>query len=417
MKNQNLPPQELAAESAAPTKKQLPRVLFILVIAIAIAVILNAYKPVAEKKVVKEELPFAEYVVAELKTLSIPVFSQGSIKAKTNIKLVAEVSGRVTHMAKIKRNGGFFKKGELLLSLDDTDYQLRMTKAKAQVAAAKQQLIRVETEAGQAKYDLKQIGRDPSKSSSYALREPQLAEARANLQAAQADFKIAKLQMQRTQIKAPFDGRVISKQVDIGQYVSTGTLLADIYSTESVVVRLPLRMNQAELLGLKLRNDQLQIHAIKINLSSSSISSKTYWWSAILSHVEGEVDIRNRLIYLVAEINSPYSSDSQFLNRPPLTPGMFVKAELNGIEKNSIQLPRSVLRSGGRIWVIDENSQLQIKTIELLAKDQKYIYVKSGLNHGDKVITSSIDYPLNGMQVSPIIESHLLPVPTELNHE
>ncbi len=417
MKKQNLPSQEPNVEAIAPTKKQLPRVLFILVIAIIIAVVLNVYKPVAEKKIVKDEPPFAEYVVAKLKSLSIPIFSQGSIKAKTNIKLIAEVSGRVTHMAKIKHNGGFFKKGELLLSLDDTDYQLRMTKAKAQVAAAKQQLIRVETEAGQAKYDLKQIGRDPSKSSSYALREPQLAEAKANLQAAQADFKIAKLQVQRTQIKAPFDGRVISKQIDIGQYVSTGTLLADIYSTESVVVRLPLRMNQAELLGLKLRNDQMQIHAIKINLSSTSISSETYWWPAILSHVEGEVDIRNRLIYLVAEINSPYAPNPQFLNRPPLTPGMFVKAELHGLEKNSIQLPRSVLRSGGHVWVVDENNQLQIKTIEILAKDKKNIYVKTGLNHGDKVVTSSIDYPLNGMQVSPVLESHSLLIPNELNHE
>jgi len=219
-------------ETSLPARKQWPVVIAILMLAVVVAFVLNFFKPEAEKKAFKEEFPLAEFVVARSELIAIPVVSQGSIKAKTYIKLVAEVSGRISQMAKLRFNGGFFKKGQLLLSIDDADYRLAMVRAEAQVAAAKQQLIRVQTEAGQARYDLKQIGRDPSKSTSYALREPQLAEAQANLQAAQAELEIAGLQMQRTRVLAPFDGRVMNKQVDVGQYVSTGTLLADIYSTE-----------------------------------------------------------------------------------------------------------------------------------------------------------------------------------------
>ena len=406
MTNENQSAQDKEISSPTPLKKQWPIVSIIIVLAISIAVLLDAFKPVAIKKVVKDEYPVAEFVVADIESTSVPVVSQGTIKAKTYIKLVAEVNGRVNHIAKLRFNGGFFKKGDLLLSIDDTDYQLAMSRANAQVASAKQQLIRVETEAGQAKFDLKQIGRNPSKSTSYALREPQLAEARANLQAAEADLKIAELQMLRTRVVAPFEGRVVSKQVDVGQYVSTGTLLADIYSTESATVRLPLSLQQTELLGIKLRNNQQLVEAMNIKLFAE-YSSRQYQWSATRSHTEGEIDARNRLVYLVAEVKFPFEKNEQFIDRPPLTPGMFVKAELTGKQQNVIKLPRSVLRNGGEVWLIDEDDRLQKTAVDILTKDKRFIYIKAGLKQGERVITNAIDYPLNGMKLSPMIVSVL----------
>ncbi len=384
-------------------KKQWPAVTFVLVLAIVVAFLLNYFKPVAEKKVLEIEPALAEFVVAFKKPMRVPVISQGSVKAKIEIKLVAEVAGRITQMAKLKFNGGFFKQGDLLLTIDDTDYRLAMSRAKAQVAAAQQQLIRVETEAGQAKYDLQQIGRNPSHSSSYALREPQLAEARANLQAAQAELEIARIQKQRTRVVAPFDGRVVSKQVDIGQYVSSGTLLADIYSIESVIVRLPLSLRQTELLGIKLRNNNQQLFELmKIKLQAE-YAAKKFQWIARFSHTEGEIDMRNRLVYLVAEVKDPYASQPGFETRPPLTPGMFVKAELAGLEKVMFKLPRSVLRLADKVWLIDGNDQLQINNINIISKDRDYIYVDAGLKQGDRVISNKIDFPLTGMQVTPLL--------------
>jgi len=392
-------------------KKQWPIVVGVLLIAFFIAFLLTAFKPRAEKKVVKSESPVAEYIVAKLTSLAVPVVSQGSVKAKTEIKLVAQVSGRITHMAKLKHNGGFFKKDELLLSIDDTDYRLAMTRAQAQVAAAKQQLIKVEIEAGQAKYDLQQIGRDPSKSTAYALRQPQLAEAQASLQAAQADLELSHLQMQRTKVVAPFNGRVVSKQVDIGQYVSEGTLLADIYSTEMVTVRLPLSLSQTELLGIKLRGNQDLFETLTIKLLSE-YAAKKYQWDAQFSHTEGEIDVRNRLVYLVAQVQDPYVKQDAFLERPPLTPGMFVKAQLSGLEKPMFKMPRSALRYNSTIWLIDPQNKLQIKPVNVLTKDRDFIYVDSGLKQGDRVINSSIDYPLNGMLLTPVLISE-----TKINNQ
>lgn len=390
------------AASTVPPKIQLAIVAGILLLAIFLATLLFVFKPKAEKLAVKDEPPLAEFVLAKYVDIPIPVTSQGNIAAKTNIKLVAEVSGRVTQMAQLKLNGGFFKKGEPLLSIDDTDYRLAITKARAQVSSAQQQLARVKTEAEQARFDLKQIGRDPSSSTDYALRKPHLAEARANLQAAKADQEIAELQLSRTQVNAPFDGRVVKKQVDIGQYVTPGTLLADIYSTETVEIRLPVSLKETELLGLGLRNEQSQIDSIKVTLTSE-YSGRNFQWNAKLSHTEGELDARNRQVYAVAEIDDPYKKDEADPGRPPLTPGMFVKAKLIGVpRKNVIVLAREALRHGGEVWLIDEKSKLQRQKIELYSKDRYFIYIKSGLKNNDRVIINAINFPVNGMPVSPV---------------
>lgn len=401
-KQQSFSVADNSHEILASQKKEWLIVSGILVFALAVASLLFVFKPSAEKLAVKDEPPLAEYVQVKVKDVAIPVYSQGSVNAKTQIKLVAEVSGRVTQMAQLKLDGGFFKKGELLLNIDDTDYRLAITKAKAQVSSAEQQLARVKTEAAQAAYDLKQIGRAPSSTSSYALRKPHLAEAKANLQAAKADLEIAQLQLKRTKVTAPFDGRVITKQVDIGQYVTPGNLLAEIYSTEMVEVRLPVSLNQTELLGLGLRNDQKDINAINVELTSE-YSSKKYSWKGKLSHTEGELDARNRLVYAVAEIASPYAKDEKKPEKPPLTPGMFVKAELSGKSKKSVVvLPRATLRYGNEVWLIDEENKLHKQKITLYAKDRDSIYIKSGLSGGDKVIMNAIDFPIEGMLVQAV---------------
>ena len=374
-------------------------VLLVLGAAIIISLLLYYLKPVAEKQSLRQLPPLAEFVTARSESLAVPVFSQGSIKAETRIKLVAEVSGRISQMAQLKSNGGFFKKGDLLLAIDDTDYSLALSRARAQLAAARQQLIRVETEAAQARYDLQQIGGKTDRLSAYALRKPQLAEAEANLQAAQADLKIAQLKMRRTRVLAPFNGRVVNRQVDIGQYVSTGTLLAEIYATDRVEVRLPLSLLQIELLGIALRDDQPRLQKIDVQLYAQ-YAQQQFQWQAELSHIEAELDARNRMVYVVADVEKPYVYSEQYPQRPPLTPGMFVKARLTGLARDHvIKLPRRALRQASELWLIDGQDRLQKKQVQLYGKDRDFIYVKSGIQAGDRVIVNAVDFPVPGMSL------------------
>ncbi len=385
------------ADKAVSSKTQILYVAVILVVAAIVSTLLFVFKPVAEKKQAREAPPLAEYLVVRQEQLSIPVFSQGTIVASKQIKLVAEVNGRIAEVASDKFNGGFFNQGDMLVKIEPKDYQLSLTRTEAKVAAAEQQLARVEIEAEQARFDLKQIGRDASSSSAYALRKPHLAEAKANLRAARADYEIAQLQLKRTEIRAPFNGRVVKKHVDAGQYVGVGSVLADIYSSEAVEVGLPLSLEQTGLTGIDLRDSQAYADQVEIKLHVDYGDEK-YQWQARLSHIESELDARNRLVKLVARVEQPFNNAQGDQRRPPLTPGMFVKARITGLQKDKvIRAPRSVLRANNEVWLVDKEDRLQKSRVELYAKDESMIYIKSGLKSGDRVILNSIDYPLEGM--------------------
>ena len=375
---------------------QLLIVIGIILLGVVITVVLFVFKPEAERKPVEYQPPQVEYIVIHPQTIHIPVNTQGTIQATTQINLAAEVAGKVSSVSPQLNAGAYFKKGDVLLSIDDSDYSLAIIKAEALVAAAKQVLARTEAEAEQARLDIKRIGRRTDSLTAYALREPQLKEAQANLKAARADLAIAKLQLERTKIIAPFDGRVISKHVDVGQYVSPGMAVAEIYSTERVEVRLPLTQSQVSLVNIPAM--YLQKNGSKtsdVDLMSE-FGGKQWHWLGQVVRTESVIDSRNRLVYVVAEVNE----SSEDVTKPPLTSGMYVKAIIKGKQLDNIfVLPRDALRYGQEIWLANENDELVKQPVKVLYKDDRFVYISEGLQAQQKVITGALDYAVQGMKL------------------
>lgn len=319
--------------------------------------------------------------------------------ASQEIQLVAELSGRIVKISDSVLTGGVFEAGDLLFEIDDTDYRLSSVRAEANLAAAQQQLEKIKLEAEQAKFDLQQIGRDPSRSTPYALKKPQVVEAQANLKAAKAELEMARIQVNRTKLRAPFKGRVRSQQVNKGQYVSPGKQLAEIYASEQLEVRLPVSLQQLKLTGLSLQNNIEDNQKVNIHLRLD-YGSDAMQWTAQLSHLEAVLETSSRLLYMVAKINQvPVGS----ITKQPLTlvPGMFVKAKIEGLPISSVvRMPRQALREKNTLWIFDESGQLSIKPVEIYAKDENHVYIKSGLMPEDKVIVSALDYAVEGMQLT-----------------
>ena len=374
----------------------------ILSIGLLITALLVVFKPTAERKPVDDKPPEVTVVKARPTTLRIPVISQGTVKAKIQIKLVAEVAGKIAEISALENSGGYFEKDELLLRIDDSDYQLAIVKARAQVAAASQSLARVEAEAEQARFDLQKMGRIESKTRAYALREPHLKEARAMLKAAQADLSMAELQKRRTSIKAPFNGRVINKLVDVGQYVTPGSVLAEIYAVDSVEIRLPLSQSQLSLIDIPIEyeNEPSQATGSGV-LLTAEFAGKKWNWPGLLVRTEGLIDASNKLLYAVVEVDRPYQRSQQFPDRPPLTPGLFVRARIEGKQMLDVfVLPRSALRYGQELWLLNEENLLEKRSVNVLFKDEQFIYLHGSLRPGEKVITSSLDVAVSGMELS-----------------
>lgn len=379
-------------------RKKVVLPILILGVGIAVAWMLMISSPKAQRKPVVSLPPLVQVEQVSAQNVRIPVFSQGTVRPRTSSNLSAEVTGRIIETSSRFANGAFFKKGDVLLRINPSDYELAITKAEALVASARQQLARAEAEYKQKLEEYKGIER--SKITDYALRKPQYEEAKASLKAATADLDLAKVQLQRCVIRAPFDGRIVDKKADIGQYVTPGMMLANVYSTDVAEVRLPLSQSQINLLDLPTSaSDSEEIEPAKAMLTAQSAGQPQSWESKIVRK-EAIIDERNRLQYVVAQVADPYGLDSKTIKRAELTTGLFVEAKIEGrLIENVFVVPRKSIHNNNTVWILDQDKRLRIKSVDLIHRGEDKVYISQGLSNGDSVITSPLDAVIDGMQL------------------
>ena len=211
--------------------------------------VMGALRPQIEAQEPQITPPTVFYTMAEAQSVTLDVATQGEVRPRTDISLTSQVSGRVERTSNAFVDGGAFEEGDLLLKIEDADYRLQVTSARARVAQAQEVLSREQAESDLARQDFEELGIDDDPSD-LTLRKPQLAQARANFEAALADQSAAQLNLDRTSIRAPFNGRVRRRLAGPGQFVSPGAQLGTIFSTDVVEIRLPLTDNDLAKLGL-----------------------------------------------------------------------------------------------------------------------------------------------------------------------
>ena len=365
--------------------------------AISIAAILFLTRPEVAQRSPEITRPLIRTFKVQKKDIQMMVHSQGTVVPRTESSLIAQVAGQVTFVAQAFAAGGFFEKGEILVKIDDRDYILAKIQAEAQVAQAELRYEREQEEARIAKTEWQRLGKgEPSK---LVLREPQLKEALASLNAAKARLQQAELNAQRTKIRAPFTGRVRKKNVDVGQYVNPGIPLAVIYAVDYAEIRLPIPDNQLAYLDLPLnyRGESGQISGPEVTLSAE-FAGENHSWSARIVRMEGEIDARSRMVHAVARIEDPYGHKAD-QKTPPLAVGIFVKAKIHGKTfKNVAAVPRVALRDGNQVLLL-KNGALHYCPIEIARVDEETIYVEDGLSVGDEICISPLEAFVNGMQV------------------
>ena len=382
-------------------KKLLKIISPILVLAVSIGIVqaLGAAKPEPEKKEDAQRL--ISLYVDEVKsdTVTISVQTQGEVRPKTEIDLVPQVSGRIVGISESFAEGAEFGPGEMLIKIDDSDYRLAVVRAQARVAEAE---VAVQRELANAKIkkdhwlDKENTG-EPTP---YALNKPQVMEAEAKLAAAQSDLREAELNVARTEISAPFQGRVRLKNVGIGQYVSAGTNLGRVFSTDTVEIRLPLTDSQLAELNLPMGFMADAFNAPLVEFSAQ-VGNRQNRWNGRIVRTHASIDQQTRLIYAVAEVSDPYGLGSD--NGTPMAVGMFVHADIAGVNSQpALVLPRLALRNANKVYVINDDNRLEIRTVEILSTSEETVLVSNGVAVGDKVVTSTIPAAVDGMEVRAI---------------
>ena len=342
--------------------------------------------------------PVAVFVdEAQRHSVALTVNSQGEARPRTQINLVPQVAGRITYVNPDFIEGGFFEAGETLIQIEDADYRLAVTRASAQVAQAQQALAREQAESDLAASEWEELGE--GEASALTLREPQLAEARAQLAAAEAALQSARLDLQRTRISAPFEGRVRTKNADLGQYVAPGTNLGEVFSTDTVMIRLPLTDHDLSLLGIPVAYNAAlsEDGGVPVTLSAT-IAGQHQEWEGRITRTDSAIDPQTRVLYAIAEVEDPYGAAAQ--GGSPLAIGLFVEAEIRGREIDGAYIiPRNALRGEGSVYVVEEGGTLSVRTVEIIDSNPDRVVLSGGVRGGELVVVSPIRGASNGMRV------------------
>lgn len=358
-----------------------------------------ALKPDVETRVAAPKPPLVRVAEVVLADVALIVRSQGTVRPRTESQLVPEVSGRVIRVSPSFAEGAFFEEGEVLLEIDPHDYRQAVVRARGDVARAKLHLAREEAEAEVAREEWEDLGAGEA-ATTLTLREPQLEDARAAVASAEANLTTAERNLERTRIRAPYAGRLRRKKVDVGQFITVGSPVATIYAVDFAETRLPLPDDELAYLELPLhyRGDTKRQKGPRVTLKAD-FAGKTYEWEGEIVRTEGEIDPGSRMVHAVAQVKNPYARGDD-PHRPPLAVGLYVEAEIEGvIAKDVAVLPRSALRGRSQVLVVTPEDRLEFRDVDLLRATREHIYVRAGLETGERVCLSRLAAVTEGMKV------------------
>jgi RND family efflux transporter MFP subunit len=386
------------------TRKQ--KVILQIVIGIALIalgtggfVALKASKPEIKKRRPPVAVPMVRTMGVKTEPQAVIIRGEGTVRPLREINLVPQVGGKVVDVSPALVDGGVFKKGDTLLRIDPVDYQLALTLAKAKVkdAESRVQLAKEEAAAAQEEWQLlfNDDSKDNKKPPPLVAKEPQLAAAQAQLEADQADLRKAMLNLERTVLTAPFDGRVGEESVDVGQYVIPGQTLGSLYSIEAAEIVLPLEDEDLfwfDVPGFTMDKGPGSAAVIRARVAGQQLS-----WSGRVVRTEGKLDERTRMIDVVIRVEKPYA------RKPPLAVGLFVKVDIQGKTLPKVALiPRAALRQGDVVWVVDEDNRLHFRRVEVSRIQGDEAVVRGGLEDGEKVVTTPLKAVTDGMVVRTV---------------
>ena len=371
--------------------------LALLGVAALAAITMIRNRPEAEIQPPQIAPPGVRVHAVELEDVDLSVISEGTVQPRTESELVPEISGRVISIAPSFAEGGFFEEGDTLLEIDPFDYQQAVISARSQLAQSRLRLAQEEAEAEIAQREWDEIGEgDPR---ALTLREPQLEDARAGVAAAEANLVRAERDLDRAEVRAPYAGRVRRKNVDVGQFVTIGNSVGTIYSVDVAEIRLPLPDAELAYLDLPLSYRGSETRLGPRVTVRTTFAGATHAWDGRIVRTESEIDPVSRMVHVVAEVMDPYSSGPD-PNRPPLAVGMYVDAEIEGRRFGRLAvIPRAALRGRDQVMLVDEESRLRFRTIDILRLTTASIYVRDGLQTGERVAISTVDSPTDGMLV------------------
>lgn len=422
--NRPIPPPP---ETSTTTTSTMPRWLTatiavaILLAGVAFAVIMVKTKPTPQKSEEKVVAPLVEVAPITVGTKPIRMQLHGEVMPARSVVVMPEVGGRVMWQSPELVPGGMVQKGEPLVRLDARDYALAVQQQQAQLSSQKVNLQLEESRktVAEREWDLfnkerRDAGLPPLEAKEgeddrLALREPQRKSAEIAVKSADSSLARAQLQLAKTTITAPFNAFVRSESVDVGQLVSPGFQLATLVGTDAFWVQVSVPVDKLAYIDLP-NGDQPGSKAdIYMETGNGRVERR-----GEVVRLLGDLDPVGRLARILVEVRDPFglepaepgakieSGDETAPQQAelPLLLGSFVRAEIAGVELEGVaEIPRLALRENDRIFVLDAEDKLDIRTIDVVWGDDDQVVVKGKVKNGERLILTSLPAPVQGMKL------------------
>ena len=385
-------------QSPTPRSLRLKKLIApLIVLVIASGIYLGLINTTAELDItVKEPVPVAvRAITVEPETVNLKVYSEGNVQPRSQTNLLAQVAGEVIYVADTMLSGGQFQLGDTLLKLDPRDYEIARDRAQASLSRSQAELNFARLEAGRVRA---LYGDELASVADLQGAERLLAVAEASAMEATAALERANIDLERTLIRAPFNGRVRNESVDVGQFLQKGASIATVYDTERLEVKLPLADAQLAYLAPQYANvGSAGENPAQVTLTANFAGAEQTW-EATLTRTEGDISTQSRFLHVIAEVSETTSDRGVQL---PL--GLFVDATISGRDAEGlVRIPRTALRADDTVMVIDENDQLHFRHVQIFQLTADEVLLSDGLEKGEHVSISPLQFVLEGMLVQVI---------------
>ncbi|PWQ95908.1 efflux RND transporter periplasmic adaptor subunit [Leucothrix arctica] len=379
--------------------KQLILIIALIAGAMALGSYLIKTKPEPRKRVRQPTIPVVEIISPQLQTYTQRIRSSGSVETNQSTNIISEVSGKVISIDSAFQEGNYFARDQQLLSVDNTNYKNAIIIASAEISQRELEIKTEQNLANLAVREARILGNNRTLGE-MASRRPQITAALASLEASRVRLQQARDDLSKTRIRTPYQGRVMTRDVNIGQYITPGTKLGEVYSTDYVEVRLPLSLSEYEQLNLpeSYSNQKVDINRLPEVTFSANFGEKTYNWKGRLSRVSASMDARTRQISVIARIDDPFKKSSS--GAPPVKIGQFLQAEIIGSKLGNVYvIPTSSTRQNREVMLYDEGT-VRIRPITVLAtENDKLIVQADSIPANAKLIVTPMPSAKNGMTV------------------
>ena len=357
----------------------------IILAGILLAVLMTITRSQPRKEVFSELAPLVKTQVLERSDIKMVIKGYGTVKPKVEVQIVPQVSGKVIAMHPEFRAGGFIAAEEQLFEIEPKDFALAVEQAQAKVAEMEVKLDMEKSEAAVAVREWQQINPGTEPNSALVLRQPQIRQAAAGLDSAKAALSKAKLDLERTSITLPIETCIMTKNVDLGQFVTAGQAVGSACNIDVFEIQVPLE--DSELAWFNLPDEA----RVKVNFAGTE-----KFFKAVVKRTTGCVDKASRLIYVVVEVEKPTRQESL---TQTLIPGMFVEVDIKGkVLENAFAVKRDWVHNADELWVVSDGV-LDVETVNVVRTDDKYAYIKIDNEDRIEIVTSSVDAVIDGMKV------------------